>query len=179
LATAGAATAPGGRSMRAAFDECRRPSVSGSGRDTLDSRGGMSSCQGFDLTILFQEYQEYQLPLPRQLWLLSDIGAAMPRNAALEAVRVQPTISRQWHRPRHRAAAASAFRATKISGARELGTDIGIPSAWHRSKCLAAAIAQYNGRFGERDSPIVKANRQGRLAVFTVLPAEDFAKRAV
>jgi hypothetical protein len=59
LAPAGAANAPGGRSMRTPLEVCRRR-VSGRGRDTLGTLGGRPLCQDFDLTILFQEYQEYQ-----------------------------------------------------------------------------------------------------------------------
>jgi hypothetical protein len=58
--------------MRAPLPASRRPRVSGRVCDTLGTLGGVPLCQGFDLIILFQEYQEYQLTLRRGTILLVD-----------------------------------------------------------------------------------------------------------
>jgi hypothetical protein len=58
--------------MRAPFEDHRRRRVSRTVIDTLDTLGGAPLCQRFELTILFQEYQEYQLTLPRGMILFVD-----------------------------------------------------------------------------------------------------------
>jgi hypothetical protein len=59
--------------MRAPHKEHRRRRVSGRVHDTLDTLGGVPLCQGFELTVLFQEYQEYQLTHRRGMILFVDI----------------------------------------------------------------------------------------------------------
>jgi hypothetical protein len=138
--------------MRAACQERRLRRLSGRVRDTLDTLGGTPPGQGFDLSILFQEYQEYQLTHRGRVILsvdtLGDLTSSRWQKThdwPLLRCKSGRRSRNKGTRTERAVVPAQGIAATKISGEPSPKTTMSLLGTDREVKCRAAGFAQlYN-----------------------------------